>query len=514
LAAWRDAEAVIRATARVERADGGGGWAWRGTAFFVAQRTLLTCAHVVSRDEQLRIVWHGGERRREARVKIAFRDPDPAERPEGPFPQPDIAVLEVTDDIGEHPIVWLDTSPLGDDLWAFGYTDEWREGMALGHSTRFPKAGPELVDDEGGRVWRLKGDRVKPGMSGAPVLDLGTGKVLGVMKRTQDPYQGIGAFCTGMAEIGKVLPVIVKDNHDANATPERDEQMALALWGPRVVDAAEPFRSSATARDAAVEQLGLAPEDLHGDANLDAARIGRELFSADLETVIKCVTRLAQIVDIEAARKVFEAVATCTSHEGEPWVATVAAAEIGAQVAVLSQDATTGRLLHLRSRIVDLPGVYVRRGDRARLWSDPLDAMLYSHEEEADGFPLDLERELRMRLARRFSHMSALRRLAEQELDDHASKLWDSQRPKLVANLRRRGVVGMFACERLDRALVDALVARYPMVFLVAMDGDVADDVRDHAAYQALEPGIDDDRAEEALLSYMLTRGDLAQGDG
>ena len=512
MAAWRDAEALIGATARIERADGNGGWKWRGTGFFVASRTLLTCAHVVAPGEELRIVWHGGDRRHEAGVTIESRHPDPPGAPD-PFPQPDVAVLRVAEDIGEHPIVWLDPSPPGEDLWAFGYTDEYREGMALGHSARFPKAGPEQADEEGGRVWRLKGDRVKPGMSGAPVMDLGTGRVVGMMKRTQDPYLGVGAFCTGMAEIRDVLGDLVGGNHVMNATPERDENMAVALWGPRVVDAAEPFKDSLTARNAAVQLLGLAPADLHGDAELDARRIGRELFAADLDTVIQCVTRLTQIVGMEAARKVFDAVATCTSHDGEPWVATVAAAELGAQVAVLKELGTTGRVLHLRSRVTDLPSVYVRRGDRSRLWKDPLDAMLYSHEDDTtDGFPLDLERELRMRLVRRFGQMAALKPFAEPELDETARKSWEAHRPKLMAMMRKWGVVGMLACERLDKPFVDALVSRFPMVFLVAMDGDVAEDVRDHPAYQALEPGIDDDRAEVALMSYMMTCGDLGQG--
>ena len=88
--------------------------------------------------EELRVVWHGGEKRSELAVTIAGRYPDHDPAPAGPYPLPDLAVLEIGDeDVGEHPIAWLDTDSPGEDLWAFGYTDEYREGMALGHSVRF-----------------------------------------------------------------------------------------------------------------------------------------------------------------------------------------------------------------------------------------------------------------------------------------------------------------------------------------------------------------------------------------
>jgi hypothetical protein len=510
LAAWRDAEALIRATARVERSDGAGGWNWRGTAYFVADRTLFTCAHVVAPGEDLRVVWPAGEQRRELSVSIASRFPDLDPAPDGPYPLPDLAVLHVDEKMGEHPIVWLDTSAPEGDLWAYGYTDEYREGMAYGHSAKFPYGGIDQVDDEGGTVLRLLADRVKPGMSGAPVLDLRTGRVVAMIKRTQDAYQAIGAFATGMAEIRDAVPELVDANHAANATPERDQKMAVELWGTRVVDAAEPFRGSRAAREEVAAELALAAEDLHGDPDLDAERIARELFASDLHTLVVSVSRMTRIVGAPMARKVFDAVAPCTSHDGEPWVATIAAAEIGAQVALLARQASTGRVLHLRSRLPDLSQVYVRRGDRKRVWGPPLDARLYSHvDDDQTGLPVDLERELRIGLIRRFSHMRSLYPLTAQELDEAAAARWELERPKLLARLRERGVVGLLSCERLDPTFIDALVARYPLVFLVAMGADVAPEVRDNAAYEALEPGIDDERAEEALYRYSLTYGDL-----
>ena len=93
-------------------------------------------------------------------------------------------------------------------------------------------------------------------MSGAPVLDLATGRVIGIMKRTQDPDQAIGAFVTGMNVVLNALPAaLAKANHEANATPQRDDVTAIGLWGDLVAMAAAPLIDSAAARDALAEEL-------------------------------------------------------------------------------------------------------------------------------------------------------------------------------------------------------------------------------------------------------------------
>ena len=130
---------------------------------------------------------------------------------------------------------------------------------------------------------------MKPGMSGAPVLDLGTGRVVAIMKRTQDAIQAIGGFATGMARIHGKIPELFDANDKANSTETRDQDLAQALWGPRVRDAAEPLIHSAAARDAIIELLELPDKELHGDPKLDAERIARELFVRDLETLAECV---------------------------------------------------------------------------------------------------------------------------------------------------------------------------------------------------------------------------------
>ena len=94
--AWAAAEALARCTCRVEAA-GPGGWRARGTAFFVTNRQLLTCAHVVGAG-QYRIVWYGPSRLNEIPVEVVARYPDLDAATAGdPYPPPDVAVLRIPD---------------------------------------------------------------------------------------------------------------------------------------------------------------------------------------------------------------------------------------------------------------------------------------------------------------------------------------------------------------------------------------------------------------------------------
>ena len=68
----------------------------------------------------------------------------------------------------------------------------------------------------------------------------------------------------------------------------------------------------------------------------------------------------------------------------------------------------------------------------------------------------------------------------------------------------------MLPLERLDAELVGALAEHCPIVFLVTGAEAVAPEVAEHGAFQDLALGVDDDRAERALIDYEGTLGELA----
>ena len=165
--AWDETEALSRATVRVQRKVDE---VWRpaGTAFFVTERELLTCAHVALRDAELQITFHDTDGRLHTRpALITARHPDKTQF-EDPYPTPDVALLELVGDVPPHTVAWLDDADPGNELWAFGYPKEYREDIALGNPARFQRVGHAESDEEGGWVWSLKADRVRGGMSGSP----------------------------------------------------------------------------------------------------------------------------------------------------------------------------------------------------------------------------------------------------------------------------------------------------------------------------------------------------------
>jgi hypothetical protein len=505
--AWHDADALIRATARVERRDGER-WSMRGTAFFVGERTLLTCAHVVWPGDELQVATYGRDGRRDLPVTVTTRAPDLAAA--DPYPFPDVAVLTVAPGtpMDPHPVAWLDDSEPGEDLWAYGYTDEYRQGDALGHGARFRKAGQVQVSQADARMgWRMQGDRVRPGMSGAPVLDLLTGRVVGIVKRTADATQALGAYFTPLAVALPAVAAEVAANRELNASPARDDEFARQLWGELVAVAAAPLAANAVVRATLATAIKLSHGQLVGDDADQARRLARELFLLDLDELVPVMNQFAQLVrDAGAAASVFEAVAACTSYMGEPWLAVDAAAELAAQVETVATGAgQAGRVLHLRCDPPEFRRPYLRRGNRGNTWAGELQCTVYGHEvEPATGLPVELEWELRGAVLGRFpSYARRAPELGERVLDDGARAQWDKIRPGLAGILRKQRVVVLLPPQiTLDHALVESLVREYPLVFLAASAEDPSGPVLDGPAFRALDPDVEDTHALLAYLEY------------
>jgi len=151
------------------------GW---GTGFFVAPEWILTCAHVVreAKGEPVQVRWQQQENWARAVVERSLPEPY------------DLALLRVTLPADANPpCVYLDVAIQSrDSLYLFGYPDQ-----------DFPNGCPVTFNCEG-----LTGDepalikfalgQVRPGMSGAPLLNQRTGKVCGVVKFTRDRSFDLG----------------------------------------------------------------------------------------------------------------------------------------------------------------------------------------------------------------------------------------------------------------------------------------------------------------------------------
>jgi len=179
-----------------------------GAGFFVAPGKVITCVHVVGTGSFPTVHWApNGSQSAEFAVSDVLRLADRGR----PIPAlasdyPDIAVLTVPG-IAGHPCVAIDEDwPGGSDVFqAFGYPAEG--GATLLTPAKLTYRGlrgtwPALFLDLG---W----DVIKHGMSGAPVLNLRTGGVCGVVVASRDTQQLVGALAVPwsavMADLDDVL---------------------------------------------------------------------------------------------------------------------------------------------------------------------------------------------------------------------------------------------------------------------------------------------------------------------
>lgn len=236
-----------------------------GAGFFVAPGKVVTCVHVAEADLPLTVHWE-----RDGHPSTGFMVSDVlrlADRGR-PIPAlacdyPDIAVLTVTGITG-HPCVAIDGGWPGsaDVFQAFGYPAEG--GAVLLTPARLTYRGlrgtwPTLFLDLG---W----DIIRQGMSGAPVLNLRTGGVCGVVVASRDPQQPTGALAVPWSAIEIDLADVMAANE---AFHRRDGRWAT-LRQP-LAEATAPGRGAGGAGAAGVGAAGVAMGARHGQARPNAA---------------------------------------------------------------------------------------------------------------------------------------------------------------------------------------------------------------------------------------------------
>lgn len=154
-----------------------------GTGFFVAPGQVLTCAHVIEpatlgspATSQAIHVWDSRGRGYEVTAAPATD------------PNADLAWLRLPTAPVDVPMALLfrDASQ-GDELLAYGFPAGKPEGVPVTFEAEgFTGGSLPLI--------KFKEGQVQPGMSGAPLLNLRTGAVCGVLRRTRDEQQALGGY--------------------------------------------------------------------------------------------------------------------------------------------------------------------------------------------------------------------------------------------------------------------------------------------------------------------------------
>ncbi|MBE9129375.1 MULTISPECIES: HEAT repeat domain-containing protein [unclassified Coleofasciculus] len=181
-----------------------GGW---GTGFFVAPEWILTCAHVVQevKGEPVRVRWQKQENWAKGVVERSLPEPY------------DLALLRVTPPADANPpCVYLDvTIQSRDSLYLFGYPDQ---DFPNGCPVTFNCEG--LTGDEPALI-KFKLGQVRPGMSGAPLLNQRTGKVCGIVKFTRDRSFDLGGGAVPTRVILEQFPELVEQQRSFHQYDQR-----------------------------------------------------------------------------------------------------------------------------------------------------------------------------------------------------------------------------------------------------------------------------------------------------
>jgi hypothetical protein len=192
-------ELLQQCTVRLSVTGGQG----HGTGFFVAPKTILTCAHVVkgANSKPINVWWQN-----QSFTAAIARLPEDTEKV-------DLALLELRDSIPTHSYLYLDqVVELGDRLYSFGYTDEYPNGdSSTFEHEGFTGDNPPLI--------KFKAGQVRPGLSGSPLLNQRTGKICGIVKRSRDRSTDLG---------GRAVPTkVIFSQFLELAEPRKRSQLAI-----------------------------------------------------------------------------------------------------------------------------------------------------------------------------------------------------------------------------------------------------------------------------------------------
>jgi hypothetical protein len=187
-----------------------------GTGFLVAPGILVTCAHVVAGAEGGRVeVCVAGER---GVGTVTALYPPVADSRHPLYPFPDLAVIRIADDVAGLCAPLDDAIPrLGDQLHCLGFSATLGSSGGAEPAT-FVFEGLHEVD--GGRLFKLgAGATAVPGMSGAPLVNLRTGRVCGLLKTSRDPDRPHGGWGVPIAALHDSAPAVAGTHAEASVGP-------------------------------------------------------------------------------------------------------------------------------------------------------------------------------------------------------------------------------------------------------------------------------------------------------
>ncbi len=179
----------------------------KGTGFCVAPGLVLTCAHVIAEalEQRLPVKVHTWDGQQVGQTFVDAKDvlleeipvPDGAKRV---HKYPDLALLRI--ERRDLPCVYLAEIVGGQDLlFSYGYVQDYPGG----EEAQFTYEGEGWIDNQR-PLLKFSQGQVTHGLSGAPLLNLRTGGVCGIVQRTRGAQSDLGGRAIPMQTVLACFP--------------------------------------------------------------------------------------------------------------------------------------------------------------------------------------------------------------------------------------------------------------------------------------------------------------------
>ena len=179
----------------------------QGTAFFVAPGFAVTAAHVVGGADGLRVRLSEGQDRWGGHVADVRPSRAGETAPTSPSPPPDIALIEI-DEGPQHTCALLGKYRARENarVMARGYTRTLDQGSVTAETETFRLTGMLETTEPDCKLLKLGLGEVTRGMSGAPVLELRTGEVIGMLRTSRKLGSNLGGWVVPAELIRRLWP--------------------------------------------------------------------------------------------------------------------------------------------------------------------------------------------------------------------------------------------------------------------------------------------------------------------
>lgn len=187
----------------------------QGTAFFVAPGYAVTAAHVIAGAAGLPVRLTGGSDVWRGYVADVRPPLDSEIGSASPYPAPDIALIRVDDGPGNVcALLGKEPPHLGARVMARGHTRSFDRLSVTAETETFRLAGTLETPDPDCRLLKLGQGEAALGMSGAPVLELRTGEVIGMLRTSRQLGSDLGGWVVPADLIRMLWPEEVGQSND------------------------------------------------------------------------------------------------------------------------------------------------------------------------------------------------------------------------------------------------------------------------------------------------------------